>query len=85
LLYLAPKDGTDGISEKMKSYHQQIVTELKWTKDQQKKYYDRRRVEAPSLKESVLEKKDKRSEKIQYQAATIIAKTRPPQIWSIFN
>jgi RNase H-like domain found in reverse transcriptase/Reverse transcriptase (RNA-dependent DNA polymerase)/Integrase zinc binding domain/Chromo (CHRromatin Organisation MOdifier) domain len=46
-----PTDADLPLSEKMKSYHQQIVTELKWTKDQQKKYYDRRRVEAPSLKE----------------------------------
>jgi len=36
--------------EKMKIFHRQISAELEWTRAQAKRYYDKKRVEAPSLK-----------------------------------
>jgi len=37
--------------ERMKMIHQSITKDLEWSRLQQKEYYDRRRVEAPSLEE----------------------------------
>jgi RNase H-like domain found in reverse transcriptase/Integrase zinc binding domain/Chromo (CHRromatin Organisation MOdifier) domain/Integrase core domain len=37
--------------ERMKMIHQSITKDLEWNRLQQKEYYDRRRVEAPSLEE----------------------------------
>jgi hypothetical protein len=37
--------------QKMTTIHKKVQNELEWTKAIQKKYYDRERVEAPSLKE----------------------------------
>ena len=46
-----PTDEDTPLSERMKAYHQNIQTEHYWAKEQYKKYYDRKRSEAPELKE----------------------------------
>ena len=46
-----PTDEETPLAERMKIYHRNIKLELEWNKTQQQGYYDKRRVEAPFLKE----------------------------------
>ena len=46
-----PTDEEAPLTERMKAYHRNIQLEHHWAKDQYKKYYDRKRSEAPVLKE----------------------------------
>ena len=46
-----PTDEETPLSERMKIYHRNIKLDLEWNKTQQQKYYDKGRVEAPSLEE----------------------------------
>ena len=46
-----PKDmDIDDMGKKMTTIHENIAKEIEWNRNQQKKYYDQRRVEAPILK-----------------------------------
>ena len=46
-----PTDEGTPLAERMKAYHRNIQIEQDWAKEQYKKYYDRKRSEAPELKE----------------------------------
>jgi hypothetical protein len=41
----------ENIQRKMKSIHTQIAKDLSWNNEQMKKHFDKKRVEAPSLRE----------------------------------
>ena len=46
-----PVDEETPLAEKMRIYHESIKMEQEWMKEQYKRYYDEKRVEAPTLEE----------------------------------
>ena len=46
-----PTDGGTPLAERMKTYHRNIQLEQQWAREQYKRYYDKKRSEAPNLRE----------------------------------